>query len=272
METEIAGPRPGSAPYYAIRFAHRAARPDLGRLYGLVRRLDALPRECSDPGVAFKKLAWWREELERGFQGAPRHPATQALADLLTRRPLPRAQFDQLLDGIELEITARGFDSEAAFDDYCRRTGGSIAQLFTAAAGGDADEAAAGAALGCFSRRVRIVRNLGRDLRQGRLLLPRAPLEAQGAAPARLLDAASAPAVRSVLAEMAPSLRAEYLEAVAAMPQGGRAGLGPACSFGAMAAALLDEIEAGGFDVLERRTSLTPMRKLWIAWRLKRAI
>ena len=30
---------------------------------------------------------------------------------------------------------------------------------------------------------------------------------------------------------------------------------------------LLDEIARDGYKVLDRRTSLTPLRKLWLAWR-----
>lgn len=259
--------RPGSGAYYAIRFAPKGCRDDLLGLYGLIRSLDAIPRDCTDPAVAHKKLEWWGQELERGFDGSPRHPAARRLAELHGRRPLPREAFERLLHGIEREISNRGFSAREAFDAHCADTGGSIALLFTAAGGGDARQREIAASLGRFNRQVRVIRNLGGDLRRGRLLLPADPFVAQGVDPAHLLDRGNSPEFRAVLHGLSEEFRNSYRAAVTDIPPGPQTPLGAAYSFSGIADALLAEIETSGFDVLRARTSLTPVRKLWIAWR-----
>ena len=259
--------RPGSGAYYAIRFAPKGCRDDLLAVYGVIRSVDVIPRECAEAAVAHKKLDWWREELERSLRDAPRHPASQRLAAVHQRRPLPPEAFDTLLRGVEQEIVNRGFPSRQAFDAYCADTGGSIARLFTAAGGGDRRQGEIAGQLGRFSRQVRIIRNLGGDLRRGRLLLPPERFEARGVDAARLLQTGASPAFRAVLGDLSDAFRAGYRAAVADIPPGRHPALGTVYSFSGIAQALLQEMKKGGFDVLRARTSLTPVRKLWIAWR-----
>jgi phytoene synthase len=58
-----------------------------------------------------------------------------------------------------------------------------------------------------------------------------------------------------------------YDEAMALLPAADRKAQRPGLIMAAIYRTLLEEIRADGFRVLDRRTSLTPLRKLWLAWR-----
>ncbi len=62
-----------------------------------------------------------------------------------------------------------------------------------------------------------------------------------------------------------------YARAFAALPAADRKAQRPGLIMAAIYRALLGEIEASGFDVLDRRIALTPLRKFWIAWSTARA-
>jgi phytoene synthase len=61
--------------------------------------------------------------------------------------------------------------------------------------------------------------------------------------------------------------RRAYREAYALLPDVDRRAQRPGLIMSAIYSTLLDEIERDDFLVLDRRTSLTPIRKLWLAWR-----
>ena len=58
-----------------------------------------------------------------------------------------------------------------------------------------------------------------------------------------------------------------YAQAIGALPAIDRRAQRPGLVMAAIYRTLLDEIKRDGCQVLSQRTSLTPIRKLWIAWR-----
>jgi phytoene synthase len=58
-----------------------------------------------------------------------------------------------------------------------------------------------------------------------------------------------------------------YDEAFALLPPADRRSQRPGLMMAAIYRTLLDEIERDGFHVLQQRISLTPIRKLWLAWK-----
>jgi phytoene synthase len=103
-----------------------------------------------------------------------------------------------------------------------------------------------------------MLRDLGGELRQERCRVPRAALDAAGLAPheLRVRGAGRSEALRPLLTDLATAAH------VNARPPAG-----PAGRWYALRRALLEELARGGFDVLDAKTSLTPLRKLWVAWR-----
>ncbi len=60
-----------------------------------------------------------------------------------------------------------------------------------------------------------------------------------------------------------------YDQALALLPAVDRRAQKPGLMMASIYRTLLREIEADGFQVLHQRTSLTPLRKLWLAWKMQ---
>jgi phytoene synthase len=168
-------------------------------------------------------------------------------------------------DGVEAEVLRRQPPDEAALTAACEDDQGALFELL-ALAHGPADAEALGAArrLGGFCARVYLIRDSGALARMGRAPVPEDRLRAAGLSPHALTE----PAARGHLPELlAPSAAAarRLQDEVAARPR-----LPPVLRIrGAILSALLSELEGASLDLADQRIALTPLRKLWIAWRTK---
>lgn len=253
----------GSSAYYSVRFAPVALRDDLAALHAWRHQVRAVLHEVSDPGVARLKLQWWREELGRSFAGEPRHPLGQVLAPALGRHGLPPEPFHRIADRVEAEILRRRPADEAELGAACEDDLGALFELITACHGRDEPEALTGARrLGGFCARVYLIRDSGALARQGRALLPADRLRALGLSPEALGEARSRQRLPELLAPTVEAAR----DAQAAAERGPRLPLGLRVR-ARILATLLAELERSGLAVAEQRIGLTPLRKLWLAWR-----
>lgn len=96
---------PGSSLYYSTLFIPARLRAELLAVHAFGQELTGVLEECSDPGVMRVKFSWWREELARLLQHKPRHPVSLALADVLRRHELVSGQLVRLIDGMEALVT-----------------------------------------------------------------------------------------------------------------------------------------------------------------------
>ena len=261
----------GSALYYALRFAPPAQHDALLAVHALDRELDEIPDEVSDAGVGEVKLQWWREELQRAFDGRPRHPVSQALAPAIAAHGLDRAPFDERLEGVAMDLAYDAYPSFRELTLYGHRSGGALAQILVAVAGGGGGaEARFAHDLGmAFTLRHRLLR-VRDDAHAGRIYLPQDELAAHGVAPQDLLGASTPPALRGLLRQQAERIT-EFLDSAEGhLPPAEQHRLGNGMLLAAMDRALLAELAREDFPLLERRIELTPLRRLWIAWRTAR--
>jgi phytoene synthase len=121
--------------------------------------------------------------------------------------------------------------------------------------------------LGIAFQMTNIVRDVGEDARKNRIYLPMEDLKRFGVPAADILNARETPAVAELLKFEAERAKAHYAKAFAALPAEDRKAQRAGLIMAAIYRALLDEIERDEFHVLTRRTSLTPLRKFWIAWK-----
>ncbi len=261
-------PAPGSSRYYAYRWVPAETRPGLLALHALLSDLLATGEPGREPGVAVARLQWWQEEIGRWQAGHPRHPATRALAPYLERCNLLAEYFQELLDGIAMDLGRDAMETWSDLALYAHRTGG-MTQLLVAELLGIGHRATRRHAtgLGTALRLAAIIRNLGRDLRQGRLYLPADELAALGLRRQDLERLRTPPALVTLLQGHAERVRRQLDRARGELAAEDRAAQRPGLILAALCEATLVALERDGFAVLERRLSLTPLRKLWIAWR-----
>lgn len=261
----------GSSFYYAFRFLPDDRRRAITALYAFCREVDDVVDECSDPGVARLKLQWWRDEIGRLFDALPQHPVTQALHEPIRQRNLPREYFLEIIDGMEMDLDRHRYEGWKDLALYCHRVAG-VVGLLSAEIFGYVNRQTLKYAgeLGIAFQLTNILRDVREDARRGRIYLPREALEEYGVDEQDILSYRHTPQVQALLADALERARAHYRKALTLLPDEDRYAQRSGLIMAAIYQATLDEIERDGLRVLERRIALTPLRKLWIAWRTAR--
>jgi len=262
----------GSSFYYSFLFLPPPQRRAITALYAFCREVDDVVDEVSDADVARTKLAWWRQEIARTFDGTPQHPVAQALVPVVREYALPLAHFETVIDGMAMDLEQVRYVDFAALELYCHRVAG-VVGLMSAEIFGYTDPATRGYArdLGIAFQLTNICRDVGEDARRGRIYLPQEDLARFGVAPSALLRGEASDDFRALMAFEVERAQAWYAQAFAQLPAADRKAQRAGLVMAAIYRQLLAEIARDGFQVLDRRTSLTPLRKLWIAWKTARA-
>lgn len=260
--------RSGSSFYYSFLFLPPERRRAITALYAFCREVDDVVDDIEDPSVARAKLDWWRAEIGRLFANAPQHPVTRALAPAVERFGLARERFQDILDGMAMDLDYNRYPDFPTLEVYCYRVAGAVGLLSAPIFGYQNDATLEYArSLGIALQLTNIARDVGEDVRRNRIYLPLDDLQRFGVTPDDLILFKETPAVAALIAHQVSRARSYYDRGFSALPAADRrsqvAGLIMARIYGA----LLDEVEAEGARVLNHRISLTPIRKLWIAWR-----
>ena len=258
----------GSSFYYSFMFLPPERRQAITALYAFCREVDDVVDECHDVQVAQAKLDWWRNEVRQVYGGQPQHPVGQALKDVIQRFPLPMEQLLEVIDGMQMDLNQTRYLDWKALNLYCYRVA-SVVGLLSAEIFGYTNRQTLKYAhdLGLAFQLTNIIRDVGEDARRGRIYLPVDELQRFNVPARQILDAKHSDNFRELMAFQAARARQLYDQAFAQLPAEDRKAQRPGLIMAAIYRTLLDEIEADGFLVLDRRTSLTPLRKIWIAGR-----
>ncbi len=121
--------------------------------------------------------------------------------------------------------------------------------------------------LGLAFQLTNIIRDVGEDGRKGRIYLPVNELQQFGVTAADILNARYSENFVNLMRFQVARAQQAYDDAFALLPKQDRRAQRPGLMMAAIYRALLNEIERDGFHVLNQRISLTPIRKLWLAWK-----
>ncbi|MCE5180173.1 MAG: presqualene diphosphate synthase HpnD [Betaproteobacteria bacterium] len=256
----------GSSFYYSFLFLPPPKRQAITALYAFCREVDDVVDECHDAAVAHAKLAWWRNEVTSIYAGSPEHPVGQALAPLVKEFGLPAAELEEIIAGMEMDLQQNRYADFDQLQLYCHRVAG-VVGLLSAKIFGYRDARTENYAhdLGLAFQLTNIIRDVGEDARRNRIYLPRDELQQFGVSEADILHGRETENFTRLMAFQAERARRYYDQAFAALPAADRKDQITGLIMAAIYRTVLDEIERDGYHVLDRRTSLTPVRKLWIA-------
>jgi 15-cis-phytoene synthase len=258
----------GSSFYYSFLFLPPERRRAITALYAFCREVDDVVDETSDAQLAATKLAWWRVELGNLFAGNAQHPVTKALSPHLKPFDLGQEKLSDIIDGMEMDLTQTRYLDWANLERYCYRVAGVVGLLAASIFGyRDARTLEYAKNLGLAFQLTNIIRDVGEDARKNRIYLPMADMKEFGVPAADILQSRETPEFQRLMRFQAARAREHYEKAMQALPAEDRKPQRPGLIMAAIYRTLLDEIERDGFRVLTRRTSLTPLRKFWIAWK-----
>ena len=258
----------GSSFYYSFLFLPPERRRAITALYAFCREVDDVVDECTEPQVAHTKLAWWRAEIANLYAGNPSHPVARALHPHLDNFRIEKERLNEIVDGMEMDLVHHRYADFESLRRYCHLVAGVVGQL-SASVFGFRNPATLEYAenLGLAFQLTNIIRDVGEDARRDRVYLPADELARFGLSPEDIVERRDTPAFRSLMAAQAERALGFYDRAFAALPREDRASQRAGLIMAAIYRALLDEIRRDGYAVLDKRISLTPLRKLWLAWK-----
>lgn len=256
---------------YALLFAPPERHESLQALAALYGELHAVVIQVSEPAVAGAKLSWWRGEIERALTGTAQHPLGPALRRMTAQFGVLPEHLREMADAVEIELVSEGFSSVAELNRYLHKSG-AVPAIVAATILGYRDPATLRAAeyLGFAVRRITLLRDLRPDVLAGRIYLPRDELEAVGLEPHQLLSESSAQTLQPLLRNMARDAAEDYRRAQGTFPKQDQPRQRPLYALATLYRTLLAQMTRDGLRVHDRRYTLHPARKLWIAWRAAR--
>ena len=258
----------GSSFYYSFLFLPPERRRAITALYAFCREVDDVADEVQDTSVARTKLAWWRTEVANLFAGHPQHPVMKALAPFTQRFGLDAARMNEIIDGMEMDLVQHRYADFDALRRYCHRVAGVVGQLSASIFGyRNAATLEYAEALGLAFQLTNIIRDVGEDARRDRVYLPADELAKFGISPDDIVACRDSPRFRELMRFQADRAVSYFELAFSKLPAEDREPQRAGIIMAAIYRALLEEIRGDDFAVLDRRIALTPLRKLWIAWK-----
>jgi 15-cis-phytoene synthase len=255
--------------YYGIRLLPRAKREAMSAVYAFARRVDDIGDGDDEPQAKLDALAAERanlaaigEDAVGPWNGSPPDPVTVALADARKRFDLPLEALELLIEGVELDVKDTSYETFDELVVYCRDVAGSIGRLCLAIfTGGNGNgHAALADDLGVAMQLTNILRDVREDYERGRVYLPVEDLRRFGC---------QAPPEMSAELIRFEALRAREwfdrgLELVDVLD-----GRSASCvlAMTGIYRRILERITREPDEILQRRISLPPWEKAWLAAR-----
>lgn len=258
----------GSSFYYSFRFLPLERRRAITALYAFCREVDDIADDVTDHNVARAKLGWWRAEVANLFAGHPTHPVSKALLPATRHFQIDAVRLNEIIDGMEMDLTKKRYRDWEELHLYCHRVAGVVGQLSASIFGYSNPKTLEYAEnLGLAFQTTNIIRDVGEDARRDRIYLPQVELDQFNVSQADILAANHSLQFQQLMAFQSARAKSLYNKAFEALLPEDRRPQRPGLIMSAIYRTLLDEIERDGFKVLNQRISLTPIRKLWLAWK-----
>ncbi len=261
----------GSSFYYSFRFLPPIQRQAIIALYAFCREVDDTVDEISETDIARAKLEWWREEIQRTFKSEATHPVGKALEVALKNFDLHEEYFMEIIDGMAMDLDQFSYPEFKQLALYCHRAASVVGLLSVEIFGYKNRKTLKYAEnLGMALQLTNIIRDVREDAERGRIYLPQDELQKFNISSDDLLALKTSPELTALLEFQTQRAKEYYRIAMDNLPKEDRYSQRTGLIMSAIYEATLDEIVKDNFQVMKHRVSLTPIRKLWIAWRTAR--
>jgi len=258
----------GSSFYYSFLFLPADKRKAITALYAFCREVDDIVDDCTDAAIAESKLNWWRQEIGRLYAGNPEHPVSKSLHTALDQFDLQQEYFNEIIDGMHMDLHITQYNSFHDLSLYCHRAAGVVGLLAAEIFGcSHRDTLKFAENLGTAMQLTNIIRDVREDAFLGRVYLPEDDLQQFNVKVTDLHLVKTTEAVKSLLAFEVERAQEYYAKAFSLLPEQDRYNQLSSLIMAEIYMKLLDEIRNDGYQVMEHRIKLTPLRKLWIAWK-----
>ena len=260
--------------YYSFLVLPAEKRAAIVAVWDFCRAVDDAVDEAEAGANAEAEVERWRQEVAACFDGSsPATPQGRAIAPFVRRFNLPRNAFDALVDGVEMDLGSRRYETFDDLYEYCARVASSVGLMCVEIFGySDSRARQYARELGVALQLTNILRDVPEDLARGRVYIPQEDLRRFGCTEEDLRREVASPGhgvrsatVRLLLEHQAQRARAYYARAAAALPPADARRLVAAEIMGAIYFGILKRIEAADYDVFSRVIRIPRPRRALIA-------
>jgi phytoene synthase len=271
----------GSNFYWSFFFLPREKRQAILTIYAFSRLVDDAVDEAGDAKQAENDIKLWRERLALCYQGLAvmmalpdedlrHHPLLPELAVTIDRFQIPRAYFEDLITGMEMDLAMDArktrYETFSELEKYCYHVASTIGLLCNHLFGYPEDEAALRYAvlLGKAFQLTNILRDVGKDAQIGRVYLPQQELRQFSLSESDILEGRSSENFLKFMNFQADRAEDFFQRSFAALPEGKRKKILPAEIMAVFYHEILFEIRRRSFSVLgdAEKVSLSKFKKI----------
>lgn len=259
----------GSKSFY---FATRFFPPDLARsahaVYWFCRTTDDMVDEAPSVDQGRSDLDQWESELRRALSGrGTNDPVLRVFAAAVERHAIPHEYPLELIEGMRMDLNGVRYDNFEQLRVFCYRVASVVGLMMMHVIGFEGDPTAYATDLGIAMQLTNILRDVGEDLRLGRVYLPAEEMRRFGYSEVALRAGIRNAQFRELMAFQVSRARAFYRSATPGIPM-----LDPRGRFAVEVAArvyagILSQIERADYEVFERRAVVPAVEKYWITAR-----
>ncbi len=263
----------GSNFYWSFFFLPRAKKDAIFVIYAFSRLVDDAVDDAADEETARKEIALWRRRLAACYgegnvsDPALDHPVLSELKGTVERFSIPRAYFDDLVTGMEMDLEKKRYETFGELETYCYHVASTIGLLCNHLFGYPNDEAALRYAvlLGKAFQLTNIIRDVGKDAKLGRVYLPHEELDRFGVPEKDILEGRTSEPFRRLMDFEAERASDYFEKAFAALPREKRKRIVPAEMMASFYRCLLQKTRAERYPVFEKKVSLCTSKKVFLA-------
>ena len=259
----------GSNFYYSFLFLPKQRRAAMYTVYAFCKEVDNAVDEPPAGSNPQEELRRWQTELEAAYHGTPTFPVTISLASHVKQLSIPRAYFEELIKGVEMDLVAPRYASFQDLSLYCYRVASVVGLICLHIFGPTSARAQDYAvALGMAFQLTNILRDIGTDAAQGRIYLPQEDLQKFGCTEQAILQRQESTELRALLHFETARAHEYYAKAQAAfeaLPAGDQKALTVAEIMRAVYFRILQKIEQPKHRIFGPRARLGTSRRLTVA-------
>jgi len=244
---------------YGIMILPRPKRQAIAAIYAFAREVDDIADGELDPGEKRARL----EELHAALDAPPPGSAMWvALADARERYPIPARSLHDLVAGGLQDLDRQRYGDFDELLGYCRKVAGAVGVACVAVYGADQPQRAE--TLGVALQLINILRDVHEDWQLGRVYIPQDELASFGVAEEQIAAGEVTPAWQALMAYQASRARVYLDDGLSLLDYLDRRSAACVATFAGLYRAILERIEAAGFDVFDGRTGISTLTKLRI--------
>ena len=259
----------GSNFYYSFLFLPRGRREAMYTVYTFCREVDSAVDDSLPGSDPQEELSRWRKEVSAAYGGTPTSPVTISLAAHLQHLDIPEEYFQELITGVESDLTTTRY---ATFDDlqpYCYRVASVVGLICLKIFGTRAPQATEYAInLGLAFQLTNILRDIGSDAARDRIYLPQEDMARFGYTEQDLFEKRYSSAFVELMkfeCARAHELYAKAKHAFDSLPHEDQRALVVSEIMRGVYSRILKQIEISGYRIFGPRIRLSSIHRLLIA-------